>query len=43
VQFERLVEGKGEKVLYVHDQRGLGKCRVGALHLHEGLNVYKGN
>jgi hypothetical protein len=43
VQFEGLVEWKGEKVLNVHDQRGLGKCKVGALHLHEGLNVNKGN
>jgi hypothetical protein len=28
VQLEGLVKWKGEKVLHVHDQRGLGKCKV---------------
>jgi hypothetical protein len=43
VQLEGLVEWKGEKVLHVHDQRGLGKCKVGASHSHKGLGVNKGN
>jgi hypothetical protein len=29
VQLEGLVEWKGEKVLHVHDQGGLRKCKVG--------------
>jgi hypothetical protein len=28
---------EGEKVLHVHDQGGLVKCRVGALHSHKGM------
>jgi len=43
VQLEGLVKWKGEKVLHVHDQRGLGKCKVGAPHSHKGLRVNKGN
>jgi len=35
VQLKRLVEWKGEKVLHVHNQRGLGKCRVEASHSHK--------
>jgi hypothetical protein len=27
---------EGEKVLHVHYLRGLGKCKVGAPHLHKG-------
>jgi hypothetical protein len=27
----------------VHDQRGLGKCKVGTPHSHEGLRVGRGN
>jgi hypothetical protein len=34
---------EGEKVLLVHGQRGLGKCKVGAPHSHEGLRVGNGN
>jgi hypothetical protein len=43
VQLEGLVEWKGEKVLHVHDQRGLEKCRFGASHSHKGLGVNKVN
>ncbi len=43
VQMEGLVEWKGEMVLHVHDQGGLGKCRVGASHSHKGLGASKGN
>jgi len=43
VQMEGLVEWKGEKVLRVHDQGGLGKCKVGASHSHKGLKASKGN
>jgi hypothetical protein len=43
VQMEGLVEWKGEKVLRVHDEGGLGKCRVEALHSHKGLRASKGN
>jgi hypothetical protein len=43
VQLKGLVKWKGEKVLHVHDQWGLGKCRVGALHSFKGLGVDKGN
>jgi hypothetical protein len=43
VQLERLVKWKGEKVLHVHDQRGLGKCKVGASPSHKVLGVDKGN
>ncbi len=32
-----------EKVLYVNDQRGLGKCKVGAPHSYKRLGVGKGN
>jgi hypothetical protein len=42
VQLEGLVEWKGENVLHVHDQGGLGKCRVGALHLHKNLGLVRG-
>jgi hypothetical protein len=38
-----LVEWKGEKVLDVHDQRGLGKCKVGAPYSHERFGASKGN
>jgi hypothetical protein len=34
---------EGGKFLHVDDQRGLGKCKVGAPHSHEGLKVDKGN
>ncbi len=30
-------------MLLVHDRRGLGKCKVGTLHSHEGLGVGGGN
>ncbi len=43
VRLEGLVEWKWEKVLHVHDQGGLGKCKVGAPHSHEGLRANKGN
>jgi hypothetical protein len=43
VQLEGLVEWKWEKVLHVHDQGGLGKCKVGVPHSHEGLRANKGN
>jgi hypothetical protein len=43
VQLEGLVEWKGEKVLHVHDQRGLRKCKVGAPHSPKGLRASKGN
>ncbi len=43
MQLVGLVEWKGEKVLHVHDQRGLGKCKVGAPYSHEGLEVGKEN
>ncbi len=43
MQLEGLVKWKGEKVLHVHDQRGLGKCKVGVSHSHKGLGVDKGN
>jgi hypothetical protein len=26
----------------VHDQGGLGKCKVGALHLHKKIGLIKG-
>jgi hypothetical protein len=39
----RGLEWKGEKVLHVHDQGVLGKCRVGASHSHKGLEASKGN
>ncbi len=42
MQLEGLVDWKGEKVLHVHDQGGLGKCRVGAPHSHEGLGPVRG-
>ncbi len=34
---------EGEKVLPLHDQRGLGKCKVGVPHSHEELGVGKWN
>jgi hypothetical protein len=34
---------KGEKVLHVHDQGGLGKCRVGAPLSLKELGVSKEN
>ncbi len=43
VQLEGLVEWKGEKVINVHNQSGLGKCKVGASHSHKGLGASKGN
>jgi hypothetical protein len=39
VQLEGLIKWKGEKVLHVHDQGGLGKCKVKA----KKLRVNKGN
>jgi hypothetical protein len=35
------IEWEGENVLDVHDQKGLGKCKVGTPHSHEGLGVGK--
>ncbi len=43
MQLEGLVEWKGEKVLHVHDQGGLEKCRFGASHSYKRLGVNKGN
>ncbi len=43
MQLEGLVEWKGEKVLHVHDQGGLGKCKFGVPHSHEGLGANRGN
>ncbi len=43
MQLKGLVEWKGEKVLHVHDQGGLRKCRFGASHSHKGLGVNMGN
>ncbi len=43
MQLAGLVEWKGEKVIHVHEQRGLGKCKVGASHSHERLMANKGN
>lgn len=37
------MEWKKEKVLPVHDQRCLGKWKVGVLHSHEGLGASRGN
>ncbi len=34
--------GRGE-VLPLQDQRGLGKCRVGAPHSHERLRLVRGS
>ncbi len=42
MQLEGLVMWKGE-VLHVHDQGGLGKCRVGALKSPKGLGAGKEN
>ncbi len=42
-QVKGLVKWKGEKVLNLHDQKGLGKCRVQAPHSHEGLGANKKN
>ncbi len=42
MQLEGLVEWKGEKVLHVHDQRGLGKCKVRASRSHKGLGAIRG-
>jgi hypothetical protein len=30
-------------VLYVHNLKGLGKCWIGAPHLHEALKVGRGS
>ncbi len=38
-----LINWKGEKVLPLHDQGGLGKCEVGASHSHKELVARKGN
>jgi hypothetical protein len=43
VQLKGWVEWKGEKVLHVHDQGRLRKCKVGFSHSHKGLGVDKGN
>jgi hypothetical protein len=43
MRLEKLVEWKGKKILHVHDQRGLGKCRVRASHSHKRLGVSKRN
>ncbi len=43
MQLEGLVKWNMEKVLHVHDQGGLGKCRFGASHSHKGLRANKGN
>ncbi len=43
MQLEGLIKWKGEKVLHVHDQKGLRKCKVGALHSFKGLRVNKVN
>jgi hypothetical protein len=41
MQLEGLVGWKGEKVLHVHDERGLGKCKVGASYSYKGLRASK--
>jgi hypothetical protein len=38
-----LIKWKGEKVLPLHDERGLGKCKVRVPHSHEELGVGKRN
>jgi len=38
-----VVKWTREKVLHVHDQGSLRKCKVGAPHFNEGLGVNKGN
>jgi len=43
VQLEGLIEWKGEKVLHVHDQRDLGKCKVRAPYSPKWLGASKGN
>ncbi len=43
MQLKGLVGWKGGKVLHVHDQGALGKCRVGTSHSHKGLGVDKRN
>ncbi len=39
MQLEGLVEWKGEKVLHVHDHKGLRKCKVGAPYSPSGWCV----
>jgi hypothetical protein len=39
----RVSRVEGGKVLRVHDQGGLGKCKVGASHSHKRLGASKGN
>jgi hypothetical protein len=39
VQLEGFVEWKREKVLHVHDEGGLGKCKVEVLHSPKKLRV----
>ncbi len=36
------MEWEWKNVLVVHDQKGLGKCKVGTLHSHERLGASKG-
>jgi hypothetical protein len=43
VQLKGLVEWKREKVLHVHDEKGLRKCKIGASHSHKRLGAGKGN
>jgi hypothetical protein len=33
---------EGENALTMHDQGGLGKCKVGTPHSHEGLGLVGG-
>jgi hypothetical protein len=39
---DRLVTWKGEKVLHVHDERGLGKSKIKASYSHKRLRVTNG-
>ncbi len=41
MQLEGLVGWKGRKVLHVHDERDLGKFKVGASYSHKGLKAGK--
>jgi len=34
---------EGEKIFFVHDQGGLGRCTIGTPHSHKGLGADKGN
>jgi hypothetical protein len=36
-------EWEGENVLVMHDRKGLGKCKVGIPHSHEGLGANGGH